>query len=63
MATFERAGACEKCGREYVLRGNSANPTNETQLNVEFTCECGGILKALIPGSANRDLVHIQPRE
>ena len=62
MTTFERMGACQRCGREYVLHGNSLNPANETQLNVEFRCECGGTLEALIPGSANRDLVRIEPR-
>jgi hypothetical protein len=45
-----------------VLHGNAVNPANETQLNVEFRCECGGTLEALIPGSANRDLVKIEPR-
>jgi hypothetical protein len=62
MSAFERVGECERCGREFVLTGTSANPGNETQLNVAFTCECGGTLKAMLPGSANRELVRIEPK-
>jgi len=62
MTAFERLGACDQCGREFVLTGNAANPGNETQTNVSFTCECGGTLRALLPGSANRELVRIEPR-
>jgi hypothetical protein len=62
MSTFERIGQCDHCGRQYVVRGTSANPGNETQLNVAFTCECGGTLKAMLPGSANRDQVRIEPK-
>jgi len=62
MTLFERAGVCDRCGREYVLKGSSANPGNETQLNVSFACECGGTLKAMLPGSANREKVSIEPR-
>jgi hypothetical protein len=62
MTAFERLGACDRCGKEFVLTGNAANPGNETQANVSFTCECGGNLRALLPGSANRELVRIEPR-
>lgn len=62
MTVFERVGVCDLCGREFVVKGTSANPGNETQLNVAFTCECGGTLKTMLPGSANRDLVRIEPK-
>ena len=62
MTVFERVGLCDLCGREFVVKGTSANPGNETQLNVAFTCECGGTLKTMLPGSANRDLVRIEPK-
>jgi hypothetical protein len=62
MSDFERVGECDRCGREFRVTGTSANPGNETQLNVAFTCECGGTLKAMLPGSANRDLVRIEPK-
>jgi hypothetical protein len=62
MAAFERAGVCDLCGREYVVTGTAANPGNETQSNVSFTCECGGTLKTMLPGSANRELVRIEPK-
>ncbi len=62
MSDFERIGECDRCGGLFVVTGTSANPGNETQLNVAFTCECGGTLKAMLPGSANRDLVRIEPK-
>jgi hypothetical protein len=62
MNAFERVGHCDDCGREFVVTGTSANPGNETQLNVAFTCECGGTLETMLPGSANRDLVRIEPK-
>ncbi len=62
MNAFERIGVCERCHREFVISGTSANPGNETQSNAAFTCECGGLMRTLLPGSANRDLVRIEPR-
>jgi hypothetical protein len=62
MSAFERIGECDRCGREFVLTGTSANPGNETQSKVAFTCECGGTMKAMLPGSANRELVKIEPK-
>jgi len=63
MTAFERVGVCDRCEREFVVTGTAANPGNETQLNVAFTCECGGTLRTMLPGSANRDLVRIEPSE
>ena len=62
MSDFERVGECDTCGREFVVTGSSANPGNETQLNVALTCECGGTLSIMLPGSTNRDLVRIEPK-
>lgn len=62
MGEFERVGACDTCGREFVVSGTSANPGNETQLNVALSCECGGTLAIMLPGSTNRDLVRIEPK-
>jgi DNA-directed RNA polymerase subunit RPC12/RpoP len=57
MADFERTGWCDRCGREYVVTGSSANPSNETQSNSTFRCECGGRVSAMLPGSANPERV------
>lgn len=62
MGDFERAGKCDRCEREFVVSGTSANPGNETQLNVALSCECGGTLAIMLPGSTNRDLVRIEPK-
>jgi DNA-directed RNA polymerase subunit RPC12/RpoP len=52
---FARPCECEKCGRRYLLKGQAANPGNETQAAHEFRCEsCGGRVMAHVPGSANR---------
>lgn len=62
MIDFERTCVCDRCGREFMVSGTSANPTNETQVDVPFPCPCGGSASALIPGSANRERVRILPR-
>jgi hypothetical protein len=62
MTSFSRPCTCESCGREYLVSGTSANPTNETQVAVDFTCACGGVVPAFLPGSVNRDLVRIEPK-
>lgn len=62
MIDFERPCVCASCGREYVVSGTSANPTNETQVDVDFPCSCGGSASALIPGSANPERVRMLPK-
>ena len=62
MTDFQRACECEGCGRRFVLRGQAANPTNETQAAQEFRCDaCGGPVKAHVPGSANRGALRLEP--
>ena len=64
MADFERSCECETCGRRFVLRGQAANPTNETQSAHDFRCDsCGGRVKAHVPGSANRGALRLEPSE
>jgi hypothetical protein len=60
VADFQRDGRCEKCGHGYVLRGSSANPGNETQVDVSLPCACGGTITAMVPGSANRDRLRVE---
>ena len=62
MASFSREGACDKCGREYVITGASINPGTETEAPRRFRCECGGWLEAFIPGSVNLERVHVEPK-
>ena len=62
MADFSRPCKCERCGLEFVVSGTSANPANETQVAVDFTCDCGGVIPAFLPGSVNRDRVRIEPK-
>lgn len=45
-----------------MITGTAANPGNETQMNVAFTCACGGALSTMLPGSANPDQVRIEPK-
>jgi hypothetical protein len=63
VATFSREGACEKCGREYVITGASINPGAETEAPRRFRCECGGFVEAFIPGSVNLERVEVAPKE
>lgn len=63
MPDFERPATCEHCGRKWLIVGRSLNPGNETQADLHFRCACGAIVSALLPGSANRELVRIEPRE
>jgi hypothetical protein len=62
MAEFERPATCEHCGMVWAIVGFAANPSNETQSELNFLCDCGAIVTALLPGSANRELVRIEPR-
>ena len=62
MSSFERTTSCSRCGRQFVIIGTAANPGNETQMNVAFTCACGGALSTMLPGSANPDQVRIEPK-
>jgi hypothetical protein len=61
MSDFSRPCACESCGTKYVVSGTSANPSNETQVAMDFHCRCGGVIPAFVPGSANRDAVRLEP--
>ena len=63
VASFSREGACDKCGREYVITGASINPGTETEAPRRFRCECGGWLEAFIPGSVNLERVQVEPKE
>ena len=63
MASFSREGACDKCGREYLITGASINPGTETEAPRRFRCECGGWLEAFIPGSVNLERVQVEPKE
>ncbi len=63
MPDFERPATCVRCGRKWVIVGHSLNPANETQGDLNFPCDCGAIVSALLPGSANRELVRIEPGE
>ncbi len=49
------------CGRHYVVSGASLNPSNETQASLEFKCVCGAPVEAFLPGSANPELLKIEP--
>jgi hypothetical protein len=60
MADFQRDGSCNRCGKSYLLRGSSANPGNETQVDVSLPCSCGGTITAMVPGSANRDRLRVE---
>jgi hypothetical protein len=62
MTAFSRPCSCTSCDRKYLVSGNAANPTNETQTAVEFPCDCGGVILAYLPGSVNRELVQIEPK-
>lgn len=61
MGEFVRVARCERCDREWRLVGASLNPSNETQVDHGFKCECGAVVWALVPGSTNRELVRIEP--
>jgi hypothetical protein len=63
MTPFVREGACEDCGREYVVSGVSLNPGAETEGPIEFRCGCGGRLTAFVPGSVNREKLVVVPKE
>jgi hypothetical protein len=63
VASFSREGACDKCGREYVITGASINPGTETEAPRRFRCECGGWLEAFIPGSVNLERVLVEPKQ
>jgi hypothetical protein len=63
MMPFVREGACEECGREYVVSGVSLNPGAETEGPIAFRCGCGGPITAFVPGSVNRDKLVVAPKE
>jgi hypothetical protein len=63
VANFERAGACEACGQEYIISGAALAPGAETEAPARFFCECGGLVQAFLPGSVNRELVVLTPKE
>jgi hypothetical protein len=63
VASFSREGACDRCGREYVVSGASINPGSETEAPRQFRCECGGSVEAFIPGSVNLERVLVAPKE
>jgi hypothetical protein len=63
MATFERAGTCADCGREYTISGAALAPGAETEAAARFFCECGGLVQAFLPGSVNRERVVLIRRE
>jgi hypothetical protein len=63
MASFERAGACPACGREYLISGAALAPGAETEAPARFFCECGGLVQAFLPGSVNRELVKVTPKK
>jgi hypothetical protein len=60
MGEFERPAECDACGKKYVLKGSSLNPSNETQAAMVFSCPCGGRVVAHLPGSTNRGLVRLE---
>jgi hypothetical protein len=60
MEPFERPCSCRECGRAYVVRGASINPTNETQVMTEFICSCGSTVTAHVPGSVNLEKIQVQ---
>ena len=63
MPSFSREGACDRCGREYVVSGASINPGSETEAPKRFRCECGGSMETFIPGSVNLERVLVAPKE
>jgi hypothetical protein len=63
VADFAREGACDRCGREYVITGSSLNPGTETEAPRRFRCTCGGLVEAFIPGSVNLERVQVAPKE
>jgi hypothetical protein len=62
VPSFSREGACDRCGREYVVSGASINPGSETEAPKRFRCECGGSVEAFIPGSVNLERVLVAPK-
>jgi hypothetical protein len=63
VPSFSREGACDRCGREYVVSGASINPGSETEAPRTFHCECGGSVETFIPGSVNLERVSVAPKE
>jgi len=63
MTDFVREGACERCGREYMVAGASLNPGAETEAPATFRCACGGRITAFVPGSVNREKLVVRPKE
>jgi hypothetical protein len=63
VSNFERQGACRACGKEYTISGAALAPGAETEAPARFFCECGGVVQAFLPGSVNRELVKVEPKE
>ncbi|HET7293183.1 MAG TPA: hypothetical protein VFM88_12210 [Vicinamibacteria bacterium] len=61
MSDFSRLAECGMCGRHYVVSGFALNPGAETQAALYFKCVCGAEVEAFLPGSANRELVKVDP--
>jgi len=60
MADFTREQECSSCGRCYIVFGAAANPANETQFAMEFSCACGGTILVFLPGSVNRERLRVE---
>jgi translation initiation factor IF-1 len=58
---FVRECKCRRCGQMWAVRGAAANPSNETQFALEFPCDCGTVVVAHLPGSANRERLKVEP--
>jgi hypothetical protein len=63
VANFERLGACRDCAKEYTISGAALAPGAETEAPARFFCECGGVVSAFLPGSVNRELVKVSPKD
>jgi hypothetical protein len=59
---FERDAHCSRCGLEYNVTGVALHPGAETEGPTLLRCECGGEVKAFVPGSVNTERLLLTPK-
>ena len=62
MKPFERDGRCSSCGRQYRITGVALSPGAETEGPTLLACDCGGRIKAFVPGSVNPERLVLTPK-
>ncbi len=62
MKPFERDARCSSCAREYRVSGVALHPGAETEGPTLLRCECGGEVKAFVPGSVNTEKLVLVPK-